>query len=291
MKLRPTVRPLQPGDDDAIAHLFDDTVLLGSPLERLPVVFDHYRALSLGWYLGPGRADAAVATDTTNEVVGYTLVCTDERAAARAGRRDAATLALRVAAEAARGHLDASSRAFYRARARDARALVLTRKSPPAPVHAHLNVRSGARTFSVARALVDHIDTRCRLAGHDAWYGELNERDGSRAGALERLGAEIVSTVPNHTLSGLLGEPVRRLTLVRHLPDADVRWARRDDGPQPSVGAPGGTVGNCNVGMVVDGGPVSSEIEPITMSSTSTPTTTSTMNAAQRTRRRDSPPT
>ena len=223
MTLRPTVRPLQPGDDDAIARLFDATVLLGSPLSRLPVAFDHYRALSLAWYLGPGRDDAAVATDTAAEVIGYTLVCADERAAARAGRHHTLTLALRVATEAARGHLDAASRAFYRARARDARALALTRQSPPASVHAHLNVRSGARTLSVARVLVEHIDTRCRLAGHDAWYGELNEREGSRAGALERLGAEIVSTVPNHTLSGLLGEPIRRLTLVRRLPAEQVR--------------------------------------------------------------------
>ena len=104
------------------------------------------------------------------------------------------------------------------AHGRDAWALVLTRRSPPAAVHAHLNVCSDARTFSVARALVDHIDTRCRLAGHGAWYGEMNERHGSRAGALERLGATIVSTAPNHTLSDLLGEPVRRLTLVRRLP-------------------------------------------------------------------------
>ena len=218
MTPRPTVRSLQPGDDDAIARLFDDTVLLGSPLSQLPVTFEYYRALSLGWYLGPGRDDAAVAADADNEVVGYTLVCTDERAAARAARRGAATLARRVTAAAARGHLDAASRAFYRARARDAWALVLTRRSPPAAVHAHLNVCSDARTFSVARALVDHIDTRCRLAGHGAWYGEMNERHGSRAGALERLGATIVSTAPNHTLSDLLGEPVRRLTLVRRLP-------------------------------------------------------------------------
>ena len=218
MTQRPTIRPLGPADDVAVEQLFDDTVLLGAALAELPVAFDRYRRLSLGWYLGPGRADAAVAEDACGVVVGYTLVCTDERSAARYGRSGTVSLARHVAAHAVRGRLDADSRAFYRERARDAAALVTTRRSPPAPVHAHLNVRRGARTFSVARALVDHVDARCRLAGHDAWFGELNEREGARAGALERLGAEIVAAVPNHTLTRLLGGPVRRLTLVRTVP-------------------------------------------------------------------------
>jgi hypothetical protein len=63
-----------------------------------------------------------------------------------------------------------------------------------------------------------HIDERCRLAGCDSWYGELNERDGSRIGALQRIGMEVVDAVPNHTLTMLLGEPVRRLTLLRRVP-------------------------------------------------------------------------
>ncbi len=218
MTQRPTIRPLAGDDDVAIERLFDDTVLLGSALTHLPAAFDRYRTLSLGWYLGPGRADAAVAEDASGVILGYILVCTDERSAARYGRRGTASLGRQVALDAVRGRLDADSRAFYRDRTRDAAALVATRRSPPAPVHAHLNVRRGARTFSVARALVDHVDARCRLAGHDAWYGELNERDGARAGALERLGAEIVAAVPNHTLSRLLGQPVRRLTLVRTVP-------------------------------------------------------------------------
>lgn len=218
MTERPVVRPLSAADDAEIRRLFDDTVLLGAALTALPTAFDAYRQLSLGWYLGPGRADAAVAVDARGAVVGYTLVCTDEHSAARFGRRGTAELVRRVVGHAARGRLDAESRAFYRARARDAAALATTRRSPPASVHAHLNVRRGARTFSVSRALVDHIDARCRRAGHAAWYGELNEREGARSGALERLGAEIVSAVPNHTLTRLLGEPVRRLTLVRHLP-------------------------------------------------------------------------
>lgn len=212
-----TVRSLAPGDGAAIERLFDHTVLLGSALERLPVAFEHYRRLSLGWYLGPGRNDAAVAVDAAGSVVGYALVCVDEAAATRFGARRTVTLAGHVAAAALRWRLDGASRTFYRGRVRDVGALIAARRSPPAPAHAHLNVDARARTLTVSRALVDHVDSRCRVAGHDAWYGEINERAGSRRRALERVGADIVDCVPNHTLSALLGEPVQRLTLVRTL--------------------------------------------------------------------------
>jgi len=49
----------------------------------------------------------------------------------------------------------------------------------------------------------------------------MNEREGTRRRALERLGAEVVHTAPNHTLTRLLGEPVQRLTLVRRLSTPD----------------------------------------------------------------------
>lgn len=216
-----TVRALRPGDDPAIEALFDHTVLLGAAMQREPVAFDQYRRLSLGWYLGPGRDDAAVAVDAEGSVVGYTLVCVDEGAAARAAMRSTATLSRHVGVAALAGRLDRSSRTFYVRRLQDARSLLAARNSPPAPVHAHLNVRAGARTLTVLRTLVEHIDARCRRSGHDAWYGELNEREGSRRRAVERLGAEIVGIVPNRTLTALLGEPVLRLTLVRRLDAVD----------------------------------------------------------------------
>lgn len=214
------VRALTPGDVPAIEQLFDDTLLLGAALDRLPVAFDHYRRLSLGWYLGPGRGDSAVAVDARGTIVGYTLVCLDEAAAARWSVRTTLPLAWHVATAALRGRLDRESRRFYRSRLSDAGALLSARRSPPASVHAHLNVRRGARTLTVSRQLADHVDARCRAAGHAAWYGEVNERAGSRRRALERLGADIVGCVPNRTLTTLLGEPVQRLTLLRRLDGA-----------------------------------------------------------------------
>ncbi len=213
------VRPLAVDDDRMIACLFDETMLLGASLDRLPVAFDGYRVVNLGWYLGSGRGDAAVAVDATGSIVGYALVCSDGSAAARYAARKSVSLCGRVVAAGVTGRLDHHSREFYRARARDMGALVLARRSPPASVHAHLNVRHGSRSMTAARALVDHIDARCRAAGHDAWYGELNEREGSRRRAIERLGMTVVDVTPNRTMSRLLGCPVQRLTLVRRVSD------------------------------------------------------------------------
>jgi hypothetical protein len=211
-------RPLQAGDDDAIAAIFDATVMLGAALDPVPIGFDAYRHVCLGWYLGPGRTDAAVAVDDDGAVVGYALVCTDEAAAATWSRNASVRFARRVVGAGVRGGLDRPSRSFYAARGRDAVRLAWRRTAPPATVHAHLNVVRSARSGSAALALIEHIDRTSGAAGADTWYGEMNERTGRRLTALRRLGLELVHAEPNHTLTGLLGEPVQRLTVIRHVP-------------------------------------------------------------------------
>jgi hypothetical protein len=62
------------------------------------------------------------------------------------------------------------------------------------------------------------VDERCRLAGLDTWYGEVNARGARRAAGLERVGGTVVGRHRNHTFSRLLGEPVVRLTMVRQVP-------------------------------------------------------------------------
>jgi hypothetical protein len=218
--MNPTITIARPdgADDAAICELFDRTVMLGRSLDELPAAFEQYRQLCVGWYLDAGRADAAVARDAAGAVVGYALVCIDEHDAAKWSRRGSLRLATRVGRQWAAGRLDPISRSFYASRCRDGVDLARARRRPPAAVHAHLNVDKSARTARVALALVAHIDERCRLAGNDSWYGELNERTGSRIRALQRIGLDVVDVVPNRTLTKLLGEPVRRLTVLRTLP-------------------------------------------------------------------------
>jgi hypothetical protein len=210
-----TCRPVNADDDDVVRRLFLATMLLGRPLHRPVTRLAEYAELSLGWYLGPGRPDAAVAVDRDGRIVGYALVCTHESAAARWQTTHAARLAALVAADFARGRVDAPSRVFWASRATDVFALARTKRTAPAEAHAHLNIDRSARQGSAALALLAHVDECCRVAGLDRWYGEINERVGRRAGAIERLGGRVVGRESNHSFSKLLGEPVERLTVVR----------------------------------------------------------------------------
>jgi len=210
------VRPLAPEDDSKIVDIFAATLLLGKRPERPIAQFDRYARLCLGWYLGPGRNDAAVAT-IDDEVVGYALVCTDSAAQARwVGLRTPALMAT-VFCRLATATLDSASRRFYSSRARDAGALWRAGSAPPFPVHAHLNVLAGSRRGTVAMGLRDHIDRRTLVAGSPGWWAEVNAVEGSRERALERLGMRVIDRRPNQTFTQLIGRDVVRLTVLREL--------------------------------------------------------------------------
>jgi hypothetical protein len=85
------------------------------------------------------------------------------------------------------------------------------------PVHAHLNIVSSHRSGSAAVLLRQHIDQRARLAGAWGWFAEVNAPAGRRLQALERVVGPVTDRNPNHTLTWMTGEPVERLTVVRHL--------------------------------------------------------------------------
>ena len=208
-------RDLRPGADDAIIRmLFTQTFCLGRPAPfELPAA---YVELCLGWYLGPGAHEAAVI-EHDGEVVGYALVCSEPQAHHRWVRRATATFATRLAPQCLRR--DAGQlRHFARARLRDLRAVRTTAVQPPMPVHAHLNIVSSQRSGSVATLLRQHIDDRARLAGAHGWFAEVNAPVGRRLQALERVVGPVTHRQLNHTLTWMTGEPVERLTVVRHLP-------------------------------------------------------------------------
>jgi protein gp37 len=83
--------------------------------------------------------------------------------------------------------------------------------------HAHFNLAAGARSALMMRDFVEHIDAVCRRDGAAAWLGEMNTKEGRRAGVLERYGAQIIDRRKNMTLSWLAGETIERLTVVRRV--------------------------------------------------------------------------
>jgi hypothetical protein len=209
---------LQPAHRSAVGAIFGATQLLGKPLPFRLDGAEVYERLALDWYFEHGAADGAVAVDAAGALVGYCLVCCDPDHHRRwLRRRTAATVAC-LGKELAAGRIGAASCSFYRRRLRDALHLATAREVPADAGHAHVNLLAGARDGITARRVRDHVDERCRLAGLNSWFGEVNARAGRRASSLGRVGGEVIARHPNHTFSALLGEPVVRLTMVRRVP-------------------------------------------------------------------------
>ena len=204
-------------DHDRIRAVFARTLALGRPVTVDGL--DAYARFCLDWYLDAPGGTVAVHTDD-GVVEGYVLVCTDEEAFDRHQRRAALRYLLALVALAVRGGLTGDTWRFHRLRLLDGWYLFRHAPVRPAPAHLHQNLLPGARTGRVARALVSVADDAVAAAGHRAWYAEINAPVGRRAGALGRLGATVLHRAPNRTLTALAGEPVERLTVVRHLPAA-----------------------------------------------------------------------
>lgn len=204
-------------DDHGVRQVFRDTLGLGKPVPFPLPGLARYEAVCLDWYLGPGRADAAVV-EQDGTVVGYALVCTDEPAHTRATRDAALRFAAWAAPRIAAHRLPDPARTFWRLRLVDGwAAWRRSRRHEEAPpsAHAHLNLVQGARATRATLELLAHIDAVVRRAGLSSWRGEVNARRGHRRSALERTVGPVVHTVPNRTYTWLAGRPVDRLTVDR----------------------------------------------------------------------------
>lgn len=233
------VRTPTAADDHSIGELFDATLALGEPLGFTLARGDRYRDLCLRWYLDAERAGAAVILDPAGAgagaIIGYALVCTDESAYRKEIRRKVGRFVGGTMFATVTCRLDAPSRRFYADRLRDAVQLARSLERRPSAAHVHLNVRSDHRSGSAALLLLEHVDQYCRERGIECWSGEINAAVGSRQRALTRLGLDVVASVPNHTLSRQVGQPVERLLIVRDLrrPTPGRSLRPRSTGPLP----------------------------------------------------------
>jgi hypothetical protein len=215
----PVVRPLGDADEPVLRQMFRDTAVMGRPLPFALEDGGRYESLCLDWYLERGRDDASVV-DVEGEIVGFALVCTDQRAYRRWVKVRASRYALYAAGALARRDPRSPVARFHRCRLRDG--LVMARSpAPPFEAHAHVNVLpQRLATWVGGLGLLLWVDERCRRAGEPGWYGEINAPVGRRASALERLVGPVVHRAPNHTLTWLMHRPVERLTVARTLPVA-----------------------------------------------------------------------
>jgi hypothetical protein len=214
-----STRPLRAGDDDGVRRVFRATLALGHPAPLGPRVgraLRPYERLCLSWYLDGGR-DAASVLTSGRRVEGYALVCLDPDAFGRWQRRAAARFTAHVLPRLLAGRYSDPIDRFYRLRLRDGWDLWRKRdhRLDRMP-HAHLNA-SVTMGGLPGRLLADHVDAIVAAARFAAWCGEINARAGRRVAALSRWGAEVVARHPNRTLTWLVGAPVERLTVVRHV--------------------------------------------------------------------------
>jgi hypothetical protein len=205
---------------DAVREIFWDTLILGKPLQGILDNQDSYEELSIGWYLLPDNTGSTVVIDnTTDDVVGYALVCTRPDDYAQWLRFQAWRVLRRNIFTFCSGRMSKLGRQFYSRRLLDSFTVVRSRQQHDSSsvAHVHMNLRSKNRTGSVALALLTHVDTVCQDSGMTAWVGEVNATEGTRMRALERLVGEVIDTKRNRTASFFSGLIVNRLTVRRSL--------------------------------------------------------------------------
>ncbi len=212
-------RPIEPRDEPAIRSVLQQTMVLGQPLpfpvQDLDLLLDYF----LGFYLACEPEAGLVVVDPSDRVVGYLLGTTQPTAQSRWQRREALRLAWRWLTHWRR--YDAFTRYFYRLRLRDARETIVN-PDPPLPAHYHWHLLPEVRGH-FGRILARSFATYCRDRGVTGFGGEYPLLEGRKDEALfRRTGAQVVHRAPHHTLTGLLGTPVTRLTL--YVRTADANW-------------------------------------------------------------------
>jgi hypothetical protein len=190
---------------------FADAVRLPTPRELSP-----YVGLSLNYYFQDPNTEITVAV-VDDRIVGYSILCLAPVPMNRWLARYSVHVFLAVMGMLVTGRLSRVGWGFYLRRTVDSILIMWGRRrgeSGDLP-HAHLNVREGFRTGSVALQLLDDLDDQCRRFGTNAWLGEINGTDNTRQRAVERLLGEVIDVRRNITHSWLTGRTVNRISVRR----------------------------------------------------------------------------
>lgn len=209
------LREVRKGDWGQIASIFWNTFVLGSPIPFQVSQRRAYEDLVLGWYRDHPQLSRVVAVE--GRVVGYVLVCTDQRPFEREQRRAGLRYVRQVGRALADPRMSRSERRFVFYRLVDGYEAWRDEDPKAVGAHAHFNVAGGYRSGLLVRDFVEHIDQVCREAGLTHWTGQINAREGRRLGLLLRHGFHVETRTPNRTLSWLTGSRVERLTVVREI--------------------------------------------------------------------------
>ncbi|MBI2301072.1 MAG: hypothetical protein HYU66_19345 [Armatimonadetes bacterium] len=207
------LRPYRPADRAAIRDIQTQTVMLGRPLPQPVMDFEHQLDYYLDYYLDQEPEGVMVVVDTRGAVVAYAICAVHAARAAAWQRREALALAWRWLRHWPR--YDRFTRRYYRLRLRDSWHVIGETK--PAEAHCHFNALPHARGY-LLKPLLQHVCAYARAHELRRVYGELAVIDRRRDGRhLRPFGLQTLCSVPHYTLSGLLGQPVWRLTFLMHV--------------------------------------------------------------------------
>jgi hypothetical protein len=201
-----------------VSELFRSSMCLGKPLPFHLSFMQTYEDLCIGWYLQSDESHSVVAI-VDNKVVGYAFVCAESESLDKWVARRTLKLLFVVCLCRLIGKVDKRSWNFYCNRARDAkRAWKLRRSVAQWPtISVHMNIEDEYRKGEVSLAMRNFIDGVCRESGNQFWVGEVNALGEKRARALSRVVGEVIGIRKNLTLSAVLGEDIRLVTVVREV--------------------------------------------------------------------------
>ena len=219
------LRPLQPGDDADIKNIFMETIVMGQPLHFKIRFQDDFAHVSLGWYLENARDLGRCIVTDEGQVVGYVLICADEKKFNRWMYVQTIHLMVKSLAVAPIGLLRGGTWGLYWRRVADG--AKLTRQELPEhfDMHAHVNMRSHARFGAGGLQSLRYVDEQAAILGFAGWYADINSKSGRRSASLERLGGQIIQRSYNRTLSWLAGESIERLRVVRRAAPIEIKSA------------------------------------------------------------------
>ena len=219
------LRPLQPDDDADIKNIFMETIVLGKPLQFKICFQDDFAHVSLGWYLKNARDLGRCIVTDEGLVVGYVLICADEKKFNRWMCIQTIRLMAKSLIVAPFGLLRGGTWGLYWRRVIDGAKLSRQRLPENFNMHAHVNMRSHARFGAGGLQSLRYVDEQATIRGFAGWYADINSRSGRRSASLERLGGQIIQRSQNRTLSWLAGESIERLRVVRQATPIEMKSA------------------------------------------------------------------
>lgn len=216
------LRPLTPTDDVEIKKIFLETIVLGQPLKFTIRFQEDFAYVSLGWYLKYARELGRCIITDDGQVVGYVLICADEKSFSRWMYKQTIRLTIKSISVAPLGLLRGGTWGLYWRRVADGAKLTRQELPDRFDMHAHVNMRSHARFGAGGLQSLRYVDEQASILGFAGWYADVNSKAGRRSAGLERLGGQITQRSFNRTLSWLAGEPIERLRVVRRASSAEL---------------------------------------------------------------------